>query len=229
MILLVVIGLRNGATNRMSDLIVLILAAGEGKRWGQAANKVLVDIYSEPLIVRTHRMAQKIFGVTPITITKHKDVAEAVGFGNYFLVGDTRWTVETLFGCLEIWGPAQENRVIVLLGDTYYTTQTLNLIKHTTLPLCYFGRLLEIYAMQFYDHMLAYDMIVKALRHAQENQDVNYRPGRLWHTYYALHGYPMDTHTIPPDGDGTFIRLFESDITMDIDYPMDYRELLDKI
>ena len=110
-------GFKNGAMG-ISNPTVLILAAGEGRRWGYATNKVLVDVHAEPLIVRTHRMARKIFGVTPITVTKHKAVAEAVGSGNYFLVGDTRWTVETLYGCLGLWGPGDTNRVIILLGDT---------------------------------------------------------------------------------------------------------------
>ena len=209
----------------MSKVTVIILASGAGKRWGQATNKVLVDVNGEPLICRTQRMAKKIFGVNPITVTRHMDVANAVGQGNYLYIDETEWTTETLYRSSKIW----RGRVIVLLGDTYYTVQTLSLIRNTTLPIAYFGRLLEIYAMSFYDLVGVLRLAHTAIKHAEKVERPDYRPGRLWHTWYALNGYSLDEHTIPPDGCGNFVRLFDNDITMDIDFPADYAELLDKI
>ena len=209
----------------MHNLTVLILAAGRGERWAQASNKVLVYVRGEPLIIRTQRLAKSIFGVDPIVVATEKDVVAAVYPVKLCYPEASRWTVETLFSTHRLW----RGRTIVLLGDTYYTEKTLRLIKHTDLPVCYFGRLLEIYAMSFNDPVAVLRLLRDAIKHAEQNSFPENRPGRLWHTWYRLHGHPMDTHTIPPAGDGSFIRLLDNDITMDIDTPKDYGELLDKI
>lgn len=209
----------------MYNLTVLILAAGRGERWAQESNKVLVNVRGEPLLTRTSRMAREIFSEAPTVVTIEDDVSRAVGRGHFLVPSKYRWTVETLLSTAPIW----DGRVIVLLGDTYYTEKTLKLIKHTDLPVCYFGRLLEIYAMSFTDHVLAYRLLNRAIQHAERGNHGKNRPGRLWHTWYRLHGYSMDTHTIPPSGDSSFIRLLDNDITMDIDTPKDYEELLAKI
>ena len=209
----------------MQNLTVLILAAGRGERWARASNKVLVYVRGEPLVARTVRLAKSIFGVEPVVVAVEKDVVAAAGPGNYIIPEASRWTVETLFSTYSLW----RGRTIVLLGDTYYTKKTLRLIKHTDLPVCYFGRLLEIYAMSFNDPVAVLRLLRDAIRHAEQNSFPENRPGRLWHTWYRLHGYSMDTHTIPTSGDSSFICLLDNDITMDIDTPKDYEELLAKI
>ena len=173
---------------------VIILAAGKGERWAQASNKVLVYIKGEPLITRTTRLAREVFDVAPTVVTIEDDVSRAIGKAHFLVPSNYRWTVETLLSTQPIW----DSRVVVLLGDTYYTRQTLNLIKHTDLPICYFGRLLEIYAMSFNDPVAVLRLLRDAIKHAEQNSFPENRPGRLWHTWYLLHGLPMDAHTIEP-------------------------------
>ena len=156
----------------MTPIAIIILAAGRGKRWGQVTNKVLVDIKGEPLITRTCRLAREVFGEAPTVVTIEDDVSRAIGQSHFLVPHKYRWTVETLLNTHTIW----DGRVIVLLGDTYYTERTLNLIKHTDLPVCYFGRLLEIYAMSFSYLVTVFRLLLDAIGHAEQNAFPSNRP-----------------------------------------------------
>jgi hypothetical protein len=214
----------------MSDInntIVLVFAGGKGTRWGNTTNKVLVDVNGEPLVVRVVRLAQQVFDCPVVVATQYDDVAGVVTNSDTptFPPLPNRWLSEALLSTRSLW----RERTIVLLGDTYYTEKCLNLIKHTDKLVCYFGRLLEIYAVSFRYHLTMERACEAAIASAEVSQKLDHEKGKLWHTYYALNRYSMDEHTIPKPGDSRFLRLPDDDITMDIDKPEDYKNLLEKI
>jgi len=204
--------------------LVLILAAGKGERWGSASNKVLVDINGEPLLNRTRRLAHRVFGIEPYIVSHSFDIERFVP-GQYHDPDKRRWTVETLMSTESLW----TRRVFVLLGDTYYTINSLWLIKNSDKLVCFFGRLLEIYALSFGYHETIKRAADVVISHAESSPKKDSEKGKLWHLWYALNGYSLDEHTIPPAGDSRFMRLNDSDITMDVDKLEDYQELLRRI
>jgi hypothetical protein len=192
---------------------VLILAAGEADRWKAPVPKQLADIGRRPLIARTIEQARDMFGTEPEILTTDLDIAKQ---GKFFAPDQHKFLVDTLLFSQELW----ENKVIVLLGDVYYSDELLVKVNNCNNQTLFFGRLLEIYALVFND----YDLIRQVIRNIADLGE-----GKLWNIWYELNGYPHNEHTYPHHANPYFRRVDDDDITMDIDTWEDYLKLAEKI
>lgn len=192
---------------------VIILAAGQGDRWQAPVPKQLVDIGGRPLIARTIEQARNVFGAEPKIFATEAEIVKQ-GYG---IVPDQHGRlVDTLLSSKDHW----ENKVIVLLGDVYYSDELMVKINNCNNQTLFFGRLLEIYALAFNDH----DLIRQSIRNISDLEG-----GKLWNIWYELNEYPNDTHTYPHKDNPFFRRVDDDDITMDVDAWEDYLKLAEKI
>ena len=141
---------------------VLILAAGEASRWAGPVPKQLVDINGEALIARTVRQVRELFHVEPHIITNNLNIAgHGIDSCSPF---DNKWLLETLYYTIQLW----TGRVIVLLGDVYYSEAVLLNIYRDIRSIIFYGRLLEIYSLSFWGHKVITEAIVGALHYAED-------------------------------------------------------------
>jgi molybdopterin-guanine dinucleotide biosynthesis protein A len=190
---------------------VLIMAAGASSRFGQLPFKQLVEVNGETIIGRQVRMV-RARGAEPVVVTGHSVIRQAVPCATYAPQG-SRWLTESILNTMEWW----LGSVAVLLGDVWYTDETLDAVLSCARPLCMFGNQHEIFAITFTDHMLMRKQL-EAL--------VGQGLGKLWHLFRHIHGYPMHENTCPNGHDDTFQWI--TDDTQDVDTRDEYRELLRK-
>ena len=121
---------------------VLILAAGKQERWKESARRILpgydtpkqlVDIGGEPLLRRTARQVRK-FGVRPTVVTH--DPQLSVPGAQWFEPADCSTVLASWLSTRELWSV----RTVLLLGDVYYTRETMRTIMECRDPLRVFGR-----------------------------------------------------------------------------------------
>ena len=197
--------------------MVLIMAGGQAERWTGPLEKQLVDIGGKPLITRTVEQVRRICGVEPYIIAASPDIIAQSTITRPASLMPGKTITESLHHTINIW----KGRVIVLHGDVYFTDETMYKIASGTRPAVFFGRLLEIYALSFNNYVLMVEAIEPV-----EKSDCN---GKLWHLWYSLNDYSLDTHTMPAIDNEYFCQLNERDNTMDIDEWDDYVKLAEKI
>jgi len=207
---------------------VLILAAGEQKRWAEdsAEPKQLADIGGESLILRIIRQVKERDEL-PIVVTHDYAITRATVEsaiisqpGKY-----CRWVVETVLSTLMLWGDSDEP-VVVLFGDVIFSKVTMDLIlgETETLPKFY-GNGCELFAVRFCPD----DLLCLLVKHLGMARHGGYKEiGRFWNVYRALIGVELDKHVIhdnPP-----YFAMIE-DWTNDIDNMGEYvtfqREVID--
>lgn len=198
---------------------VFILAAGSSKRWTGPVQKQLVSIGGISLITRTIDQVRDIFGVEPYIVTTDPEIA-LYGLERHVPV-NYGYVIETLFSTMELWS----DRVIVLLGDTYYTNYVLLQLREDSRPIVFYGRLLEIYAISFNDY-LGMSRALKTAVVQTKHVDAGVNLGKLWSIWYVLNGYLLNEHTMPAKDNRYFQQIDPDDMTMDIDYWEDYIKLL---
>jgi hypothetical protein len=191
---------------------VLIMAAGESARFGQAPLKQLVEVNGETLIARQVRMVRER-GHEPTVVTWHELIREAVDCLVYKPRGH-RWLIESILSAALLW----QGTVAVLLGDVWFTDDALDRVLACDRPICLFGDSGEIFAMTFADHELARGYFT-------ELNDIGH--GRLWNLFRLMHGYPLHDYVCPDGHDPAFVWI--TDDTQDVDYPSEYDELLRKV
>jgi hypothetical protein len=203
----------NGYELWTSDqLTVFIMAGGEAARWKGPVEKQIVDVNGELLLSRTVRQVRRIFKTEPRIISSSKDIINKVS-SKYLVPGNT--IADSLYSIVGMW----RSRAIILHGDTYFTDEVMEDIATCFRPIVFHGRLLEIYALTFTDHVL----MQEAVRGVEDTE------GRLWHLWYFLNGHPLDVHTYPDGNNKYFCQLDPEDITMDLDYLKDYQRLMEII
>jgi hypothetical protein len=170
----------------MNNLSVVILAAGEQKRWAPAGCKQLVDIKGVPLIQRTVELARAVWAVEPWIIVRPDNPAP-FGFDyRYILANNHRHIFDTLESIKGLW----RKETVVLLGDTFYSAAAMQLLRDG--KDIFYGDPGEIYALKLRprDWRKMRDAITMA-RAAGGS--------KLWHVYRMMQGYPLEDNRIGAD------------------------------
>lgn len=118
---------------------IIIACAGNGTRWNNYMNteKHLVDIYGEPLLVRTIKQIRDKISCNNIFVSvseKNKDKFEKYSKDNQFqiieLKSESTEKAPALYTLTEHFNGS--NDILLLLGDVYYTDDAINTIAQHT-------------------------------------------------------------------------------------------------
>ena len=194
---------------------VLILAAGDQRRWSEDAPKQLVNVGGELLIRRTVRQV-KARGGDPVVVTHHPLImAAAIDVARIYLPQYRRWLLETLYQTRPLW----DGQMVALLGDVCFSGAAMDMILKETRPgIRLYGTAEEIFALRFTpaDDVSLYVPYADAGAQTAE-VDV----GRMWNLYRSLSGLPLRKRVVPlRDGDPVF--AYVDDWTRDFDLPNQY-------
>lgn len=202
-------------------MIVLILCAGNQARFDEdfarpAQPKQLLPVHGMPLLHRTIDQVRDA-GHDPIVITHKHEISASL-----FIMQPPwpRWTMpkyhdkisDTLWSTKSLW----QKRTAVLLGDVYYTPDSLHSILSFDGKIAFFGDSAEIFGLSFTPHRLLDHAITAARSHSR---------GKLWEVYRSYDSIPLDQHTI--DLNRTF--RYVDDGTADVDTWEEYQQLLRRI
>lgn len=198
----------------------IIMADGEGKRWGnyKGVPKHLITVEGETILERTIRLLLK-FGIaeTDIWVTSSDPRYKTI-WNNTIPQSIKDCELERFEESL-INGP-----ICYLYGDVYYTEPAMQTIIETdTDDILFFGSDWEIFAIKVKE-------INKFLNEKHKVKE-KYMTGELnrcigWEIYRSLHGllmedeYDFDNHKITDD----YVKILDE--TCDFDYPAEYEEWL---
>lgn len=143
------------------ELTVLILCAGNQRRFRANYPKQLALFHNQPLLHRTITQCN-LKQTVPYIITHNQQIIKftddylAYVFRPYndFTVCDTLLNTQTLW----------QARTIVLLGDVYYTADTIDKIWKCNQELCVYSNSTEIFAVSFIPHQkIVYHLSIAAV------------------------------------------------------------------
>lgn len=198
----------------------IIMADGEGKRWGnyKGVPKHLITVEGETILERTIRLLIKLgIDETDIWVTSSDPRYKTI-WNNTIPQSIKDCELERFEESL-INGP-----VCYLYGDVYYTEPAMQTIIETdTDDILFFGSDWEIFAIKVKE-------INKFLNEKHKVKE-KYVTGELnrcigWEIYRSLHGllmedeYDFDNHKITDD----YVKILDE--TCDFDYPAEYEEWL---
>jgi hypothetical protein len=211
---------------------VLILAAGEQKRWPMTEppyHKQLLDVGGETIVARIVRQCRSR-NTEPLIIS-HRDWPMNVQVVEP--CGATRWTVETLFSTYDLW----KKRTVVLLGDVVYSRATMDRIfAPQSEELKVYGNEHEIFALSIVGTEIYHpitgqggvffveitDSLGEAISHAESG--VARGGGKLRKFYQAY----CDLNMTGNARESRVLRWID-DYTQDVDNAGDYAVLQDKV
>ncbi len=166
---------------------MLILAAGESERFNGPGFKEFLEVKGEPVIGRVVRMVSERGYKHLYTVTDQKALNKAPS-KPYSPDGANRWTCETLLSTSSLWPRFQ--RVAVLLGDTYYTTNSLDTTLYVEKNFCVYSDTQDIFALTYsctvFDEVR--DMLSRIV--LAQADGAGHNKGRLWELYRAWHRLP---------------------------------------
>lgn len=205
-------------------LNALILNAGDGSRWGNymGSPKQLVKIGPESTLERTVRMLRQ-FGVSEITSVCHDPRLAPDGL-NMFHPRAHRWTAESLLASSPLWS----GRILVLLGDVFFTEAALRRMIFSQQPIGVFGRS-GPNRFNGRTHGEIFGLTISAdaagaVRAAATKVIALTKGGawgNLWDVYHVLTDLPIRSAEVEHD---IFVEL--NDLTDDFDTPRDYRSTI---
>lgn len=206
----------------MNDISVLILASGIQDRFGQGELlKQLLWAGRETIIARIIRQVRER-GLEP-TIVTHRFQLHFDGVQHVEPV-KRRWKVESLLAVDDYWG---KKRTFVLLGDVVYQGHVLNRILDCKARDMFFGNYAEIFAYMFSYNKLAREMMVKAQRQCEINDD----KGTL-HTLFRAYidGFLFGDVEFHKDHSDVFTHVTgDGGWTRDIDSKEDYERFIEEV
>ena len=198
----------------------IIMADGEGKRWGnyKGVPKHLITVEGETILERTIRLLIKLgIDKTDIWVTSSDPRYKTI-WNNTIPQSIKDCELERFEESL-INGP-----VCYLYGDVYYTEPAMQTIIETdTDDILFFGSDWEIFAIKVKE-------INKFLNEKHKVKE-KYMTGELnrcigWEIYRSLHGllmedeYDFDNHKLTD----AYVKILDE--TCDFDYPAEYEEWL---
>ena len=199
-----------------------MLAAGEGKRWGNYTGvpKHLLEIEGESLI---HRTTRQISAYADRTYVVGTDSSYKTDFSELFVPEQKQPALEMhkFSSSRALWS----ERTVLLFGDAYYTDEAISTIVQDTEDFTFFLRsgpssftqkpYGEIYAFSFWDstHQKLQESIDSLLR----EQDVYSAGG--WALMRTLLGINHRSRTKDHFTKGHYTEI--DDWTEDFDYPID--------
>ena len=207
-----------------SHLKILILCNGDGTRWGNYMGlpKQLAPLnqVDESLIERTIRMCcEHGISLEAIYIISADDRLKKLPT-NYLTPRVGSLITETLLETQRLWS----GHTVVLLGDVFYSTQSLKRILGNSQELAIYGRKGqsnytytphgEIFALSFSQSKqpTVLDHLNKAIADAQSGGR-----GKLWEFYRSTVNIPLDKHRFAGNH---FVDI--NDWTDDFDWPSEY-------
>jgi len=210
--------------NAVENTKILILCAGEHKRWANYLGipKQLISINGESLLERMVRLLRNK-GYYNIVIVSHDERLRLSNCG-FFRPSSFRWIAQTLLSTYSLW----TDKTIILLGDVFFTERAINTITKSSRGINVYGRpnvsrftftkYGEIFALLFdknnWDKIKAHAEIVC------RDAGLGGR-GKLWEFYRSLAGYPLTEHKIENEIFNTI-----HDLTDDIDDPAKYDRII---
>lgn len=211
---------------------VVICAAGLGSRWRNylGTRKHLARVEGERLLDRTVRLL-RAHGVTDIWITNHPDYVYDVPGANCYEVPFTDHATTARRLTSPMW--PDEGRMLLMLGDVYYTEQTIKTMVTPTPGFHQYGRLspsratgkpgAEMFGWQFGPEN--YDEFLNACDAVDEARKAGVATYVDWSTYAFMTGHPIAT---PPDQIRDWGKHIEipDDGTDDFDFPDDYERFM---
>ncbi len=190
----------------------IIMAAGEGKRWGNynGVPKHLIEINGETLLGRTARLLKEnnVDYIITSSDERYKQYGEVIP--------------QSYLDCeIDRFEDINEDEICYLYGDVYYSENAIKTIINTTTDeILFFGSDFEIFAVKVINKPLF-------MKHKNKVKEL-YLKGEInrcigWEVYRSLNNIPFEEHHI------TDRYFYIKDETDDIDYPVDYQRFVDKI
>jgi len=207
---------------------ILVLCNGDGTRWNNYLNapKQLAPLSSsnESLIERTIRLcATHGIQLQDIVIVSGDDRLKKIPT-NHFIPKSGKWITETLLNTEQLW----KEQTVVLLGDVFYSSNTLNQILNDIHTFAVYGRngrstynykrWSEIFALRFSQSI--HTKIKEHLSKTVANAHAGGR-GKLWEFHQSIADAALDKYHSTGNH---FIEM--NDWTDDIDSPAEYRQNL---
>ena len=200
----------------------IVLAAGEGKRWGNYTGvpKHLLEIEGESLIQRT---TKQISAYADRTFVVGTDSSYKTDFSELFVPEQKQPALEMhkFSSSEELWS----ERTVLLFGDVYYTDEAISTIVQDTEDFTFFLRSGassftqkphgEIYAFSFWDSI--HEKLQESITHLLRQQDIYSAGG--WSLMRHLLGVSHRSRTKTHLSKGHYIEI--DDWTEDFDYPVD--------
>lgn len=199
---------------------VLILAAGNSKRWKDTIwpadyPKQLLDIGGETLIGRVVRQVQ-MRGHDPLVVTHDYDIMQAVPGVTMVNPADRRWIMATVQSTAELW----RGLVTVLYSDVLYSAAVIGAMLTELETPKFYGRWGDGFGFVFHACDQRWrDGIDAVLADAEQADPDNYEAGRNWELYRWLQGWDMHTHVGPNESNHLYEFVPHDDYTCDIDTP----------
>lgn len=120
---------------------IIIMAAGNGKRWTGSLPKQLTEFDGEALLYRTIRLLAEN-GAHDITVTVSNRLFQLLDFSKtkpatLYKPKNNTQEIDRFLSCLEIWA----DETLFLYGDTYYTAEAIaKILAQYTRPASFYGR-----------------------------------------------------------------------------------------
>ena len=205
----------------MENTTILILCAGEAKRWNNYLDvpKQLISINGETLLDRTVRLlnSKELYEINIISNDERLKVSNK----NFFRPTKFEWIVETLLSTQSLWN----KNTIVLLGDVFFTQDAINTIDNLKKTLHIYGR----YGASVHTHTPWGEIFALSFQQSDWKKIISNAEGvilrarlggrgKLWELYRSIAGFPYNEHLIE---DEIFISI--NDFTDDFDFPEDYK------
>ena len=191
----------------------LILSAGEQRRFTSDCPKQLFEMGGETIMARQLRQLSER-GIDPIVVCLHPKILERAKVS--FQPAKSITILHTLVSTRSIW----RGRVIVLLGDVFYSGALLDSIIANELPIRFWLTGSEIFALAFGKN--EHDRIAEALAGCFRDTPGGGERGRdglrLWHLYRIVNSLPIHQHKVV-EGEKTGDLV--CDYTFDVDSQKD--------
>lgn len=202
-------------------MITLITAGGDATRWGGTYPKQLVDINGEPLLVRSVRMLSKYCDNVQI-LSNNEDIKKL--FPGSWMPARHSNVDECIESALNFFRahvhPHIFERILVVHGDVYFTTDFAKKVCKCTEPLMFYGTNMEIFAVEF----IPSREVVEHLEKAASLAISGYGRGQLWEFWRHASNIPVDMYEMPSNSIYTHIL----DGTRDFDYLWQYEGWLEQ-
>ena len=193
---------------------VLILAAGEAKRFN-GVSKQLLRVGDETILDRIIRQA-KAKELQPLVSTTNEEIQEHLGV--FHVPSKSATVCETFLSTLPLW----QKRTVILLGDVIYSNGTFNAVMDCTDPIRVFGNTWEIFAVTFDETV--YVTVVKTLEEViQKGLD------KLRHFYKVYCGFEPNCEEKEATPLEQVIFWYVHDWTNDMDLPYKYDNFLKEV
>jgi len=210
---------------------VIIVAAGEGSRWGnyKGVPKHLVEVDNETLLHRTVRLLKKYSIIDDIFIVGPNDNRYKINETNLFVPKKTpeNFDADKFLSSEELW--SKKTRTVIIFGDVFFTDEAIDTIinDNSSLWMSY-GRYSgsnitgskygEMFGHSFFPNDI--EKHKRSLLHVIELVKKRLaKKGNGWEHYRVMQDVPDDKvniHKIYKN----FIEI--NDWTEDFDYPQDY-------